>query len=66
MINASTTNVLSVCFNICESTVNVFGVGLTRNESILNVSFDLKFKNASILISIPLAVEASIGVMSLK
>ena len=65
-MNASTTNVLSVCFNKYESTVIVFGVGFIRNESTVNVGVDLKLKNASILVSTPEAVDASIGVMSLR
>ena len=48
------------------STVNVLSVGLTRNESILNVGVDLLTNLASTFDNIPLAVEFMIGIMSCK
>ena len=65
-MNASTVIVFGVDFNRYESTTNVFGVDLTMNESTVNVSVGEFLRYASILISTPLAVEANIGVISLK
>ncbi len=48
------------------STANVLLVGLTRNESILNVGVDLLTNLASTFDNTPLAVEFIIGIISCK